>query len=227
MKKAFFIVNPKSYLYGKKLYDLAMRTDELSKSKDIKIYFTAPFIELREINKLTNNIILTAQHSDSTPIGRGMGHIVLEMLKDAGVGAVVLSHAEHKIDILEIEKVIKRAKELGIETIVCADSYEEVEKIAKLNPTIMLCEPTSLIGTGQLSSEEYMKKTTEIIRNISKDILVMQAAGVVSSEDVYNILKCGYDGTGCTSGIVLAKDMFKILEEMIDSVDRVNKERKI
>lgn len=55
----------------------------------------------------------------------------------------------------------------------------------------------------------------------------MQAAGVVSSEYVYNILKCGYDGTGCTSGIVLAKDMFKTLEEMIDSVDRVNKERKI
>lgn len=155
-----------------------------------------------------------------------MGHIVLEMLQSVGVKAVVLNHAEHKINFEELKKTIKRAKKLNLETIVCADTYQEVEKIAKLNPTIILCEPTSLIGTGQVSSDEYMKKTTNIIRNISKKILVMQAAGVTTSKDVYNIIKEGYDGTGCTSGIVLAKDMLKTLEDMIESFIKASKERK-
>ena len=38
MKKPFFVVNPKSYLYGERLEKLALKADEIAKKYDIKIY---------------------------------------------------------------------------------------------------------------------------------------------------------------------------------------------
>ena len=46
MKKPFFVVNPKSYLYGEKLYSLALKADEVADKYNVEIYFTAPFVEL-------------------------------------------------------------------------------------------------------------------------------------------------------------------------------------
>ena len=93
MKKPFFVVNPKSYLYGEKLYSLALKADEVADKYNVEIYFTAPFVELQNINKMTKNIFLTAQHMDDTKIGRGMVLIVGELFVDSGVKAVVLNHA--------------------------------------------------------------------------------------------------------------------------------------
>ena len=129
MKKPFFVVNPKSYLYGEKLEKLAKKSDEVSEKYNVKIYFTAPFVELKKINEISKNIILTAQHMDDTIVGRGMGHIVGEMLVDSGVRAVILNHAEHKIDNKKLESTILRAKELKLDTIVCASTYDEIEYI--------------------------------------------------------------------------------------------------
>lgn len=226
MKDVFFIVNPKSYLYGEKLYSIASKANELVMKYKVKIMFTAPFVELKTLASKFKNIVLTAQHMDSTKIGRGMGHIVGEMLIDCGVKAVVLNHAEHKIDKETLIKTLKRTKELGLESIVCASEYEEVEFIANLNPNIILCEPTSLIGTGKTSSNQYIQDTTKIIRDINKDILVMQAAGVSKPEDVYNIIYNGADSTGCTSGIVLADNPEEMLENMIISLLKAKEDRK-
>lgn len=225
MKKPFFIVNPKSYLYGDKLYSLAKKADELSKNYDVKILFTAPFIELKTINEITKNIVLTAQHMDEIEIGRGMGRISGDMLKYVGVKAVVLNHAEHKLSREKLEKILIKAKNLGLETIVCASDYEEVKYISKLFPTTILCEPTNLIGTGVTSSDEYIRDTTKIIREINPKINVMQAAGVSNPEDVYRIIYEGADSTGCTSGIVLANNPEEMLENMIISLLKAYKER--
>lgn len=226
MSKPFFVLNPKSYLYGEKLEKLALKADELSRKYDVKIYFTVPFTELRNIASKTDTIILTAQHMDSTTLGRGMGHIVGEMLLNVGVKAVILNHAEHKMTFEELEKTVNRAKQLNLETIVCASSYDEVLEVSRLYPDTILCEPTNLIGTGITSDEEYIKITTDIIRNFDKKISVMQAAGVTKAEDVYKIIIGGADATGCTSGIVLAENPYKALEDMIVALLKGYKERK-
>lgn len=218
MKKPFFVINPKAYLCGDKLYNLAKKADEISLKYNITIYFTAPFTELLKIKEITKNIIVTAQHMDDIELGRGMGYISYEMLKSIGVKATILNHAEHKITYEKLLTTLDKAKKTNIRTIVCASDYNEVEKIAKLNPDVILCEPTDLIGTGITSSDEYIFTTTNIIRNINPNIYVMQAAGVVKPEDVYRIIKNGADATGCTSGIVLAKNPAKMAEEMIKSL---------
>lgn len=226
MKKVFFIVNPKSYLFGEKLYKLANKANELVTKYDVEIMFTAPFVELKNISENYKNITVTAQHMDPTKVGRGMGHIVGEMLVASGVKAVVLNHAEHKVDREVLVETLKRTKELGLKSIVCASEYEEVEFISNLNPDTILCEPTALIGTGQTSSDKYILETTDIIRNINKDINVMQAAGVSKPEDVYRIIYNGADSTGCTSGIVLAPDPEEMLENMIISLLKAEEDRK-
>ncbi|QCX34056.1 triose-phosphate isomerase [Caloramator sp. E03] len=224
IRTPFFIVNPKSYLYGEESLQLALVADKLAEKYGIDIFYTAPFTDLANIKSHTKYIKITAQHMDPLVPGRGMGYILPESLKAAGAEAVFLNHAEHSLTLTNLVKTIKRAKELDIITIVCADCLEEAIAIAKLGPDILLCEPTALIGTGKTSSSEYMIETTTKIKEIDKNILVMQASGITTGEDVYKVIVNGADGSGATSGILNAPDKGKKLEEMIQAIVKATNE---
>jgi len=221
----FFIVNPKSYLYGEESLQLALVADNLAEKYGVEIFFTAPFADLANIKAHTKKLKVTAQHMDPLVPGRGMGHVLPESLKAAGAEAVFLNHAEHSLKLTDLVDTIKRAKELGIITVVCADSLEEAIAIAKLSPDILLCEPTALIGTGKTSSFDYITETTTKIKEIDENILVMQASGISTAEDVYQTIIHGADGTGATSGILNAPDRAKRLEEMIQAIVKAKSEK--
>jgi len=120
----------------------------------------------------------------------------------------------------ELAATIARANEVGILTVVCADSVEEGKAIAELHPDVMVCELTSLIGTGQVAGEDYMRGSTEAVKAVSPETQVLQAAGIHSGANVYDAIKYGADGTGGTSGIVAAEDPFATLDEMFEALDR-------
>lgn len=223
IKTPFFMVNPKSYLYGNQLLKLALETDKIAKNCDFSVFFTAPFVDLRMITENTQNLIVTAQHMDSLKPGRGMGYIVPEAIAEAGAKAVFLNHAEHSLTLSELVKVIDRAKENKIYTIVCADSVKEAKAIAMLKPDILLCEPTELIGTGNISDKSYIEATNKAIYEIDPNILIMQAAGISTGKDVYETIISGADGTGCTSGIVCANNPEKKVEEMLNAINEAIK----
>ena len=103
-------------------------------------------------------------------------------------------------------------------TIVCSDTVEQCRAIAELNPDVMICEPDSLIGTGNSSNENYIKATTEAVRSVNSDILIMQAAGVSTGTDVEKIMKLGADGTGGTSGIIKASNWETKISEMMEAL---------
>jgi triosephosphate isomerase len=219
----FFVFNPKSYLYGEDLLKLAKVADNLAKEKDISIFVTTPFADLAMISDNTENIIVTAQHMDGIKPGRGMGHVLPDSLHAQGVQATFLNHAERPMNLNELIKAIERANELDIITIVCADSLSEAEVIARLNPDILLCEPTELIGTGKTSDDEYIEETNKAIKNINPKILVMQAAGISTAEDVFRTISLNADGTGCTSGIVKANNPKNMLIDMIEAAIKADK----
>lgn len=221
----FFIVNPKSYLYGEESLQLALVADKLAEEYGVEIFFTAPFADLANIKAHTKNLKVTAQHMDPLVPGRGMGHVLPESLKAAGAEAVFLNHAEHSMTLTDLVKTMERAKELDIITVVCADNLDEAAAISKLGPDILLCEPTDLIGTGQTSSFDYIIETTNKIKEIDPNILVMQASGISTGEDVYQTIKHGADGTGATSGILNASDRKKRLEEMIQAIVKADSEK--
>lgn len=225
VKKPFFIVNPKSYLYGDDAVKLARIADKMAAKYHLDCLFTGQLIDLPRIKAATNHLIITAQHMDPLRPGRGMGHVLPEALKAAGVAAVVLNHAEKPLEIGVLDKTLARAKELGLMTIVCSDTPEESRAIAALHPTIMICEPTSLIGTGSTSNDEYIKATNEAVRSVDSNILIMQAAGVSTGEDVKKVLRLGADGTGGTSGIIKAPDWQEKLAEMMGAMAAYKEEQ--
>ena len=109
--------------------------------------------------------------------GRGMGFILPDALKAAGVDGVILNHAEHPLSMCDLDKTIKRANELDMITIVCSDSVEQTRAVAELGPDVMICEPTSLIGTGSTSDDAYIEATNEAVKSVNPDIKIIQAAG--------------------------------------------------
>lgn len=212
------IVNPKAYLGGAETLELARLADELAGEFGITTIFTAQHVDLRMIADATKNLVVTAQHMDPIVPGRGMGHILPEGLVEAGVGAVVLNHAEHPLGIDVLDRTLMRAREAGLVTIVCADSDAQCRAIADLGPDVMICEPTAAIGTGKMDEGDYIERTTRIVKEVDPSILVIQAAGVSTGEDVARVIAQGADGSGGTSGILKHPDHRQILTDMYTAI---------
>lgn len=216
--------NPKSFLYGEELVSLAKVADEQAvKYPDLTIFVTAPFADLKAVADATEHVIVTAQHMDGIKPGRGMGHVLPESIYNAGARATFLNHAEQSLKLNEVVASVKRAKELGILSVVCADSIDEAKALAMLGPDIILCEPTELIGTGQTSDESYIEATNNAIHEVDESILIMQAAGISTADDVFKTIELGADGTGCTSGITKAENPKQMLIDMIEAAHKASK----
>ena len=222
----FFVINPKTFLIGNELLDLARYANCLANQYHVTLFFTAPHPELGNIVKECPNLIVTAQHMDSILPGDSMGHISAHSLVYVGVQAVVLNHADHPMTLTAIAKAIERANEVGLLTIVCADSVLEAQAIAMLGPNVILAEPTELIGHNQKSDRLYVTSTIEKIKKVNPDILVEQGAGIRSENDVTELLELGADGVGVTSGIVKANNPKEMMEKMIQAVASFQEKRK-
>lgn len=120
LKRPFFVVNPKSYLYGEELRRLARKTDELCERYGFQSLFTAQLVDLAWVADNCPHLIPCAQAMESLKPGRGMGHILPEALAAAGVRATFLNHAENPMTVGELARTIVRAREVGILTCVCA-----------------------------------------------------------------------------------------------------------
>lgn len=223
-KSPFLIVNPKSYLYGKKSLELAKAADKVAADTGLSMYFTCPYADIRLIKENTENLIICAQSLDSLVPGRGMGAVLPESLKEAGAGAVFLNHAENQKTVVELYACIKRAQELDMITIVCADSTVEAKAVACMGADIVLAEPTDLIGTGQVADDSYTTETVKALHEINPDVLVMIASGVSTAQDCYNVVKLGADGTGATSGILNAPSPAERVREMAEAIVKAQKE---
>lgn len=218
IKAPFFIVNPKSYLYGAEVVKLAQIADRLAQQYHIDCLFTGQLIDLPALKQATQHLIITAQTMDPLEPGRGMGQVLPEGLQSQGVGAVVLNHAEKPLTIAALDWTIKRARTLNLMSIVCADTPGQCRAVAQLHPTMMICEPTSVIGTGTISNDDYIQQTNQAVREVDPQILIMQAAGVSTGADVTHVLQLGADGTGGTSGIIQAPDWQAKLTEMMSAL---------
>ncbi len=218
IKPPFFEIGPKAFLFGENMLKLAKAADRASEKYDVRIILTPQPTDIYMLAKELKHVLIFAQHMDPITVGRGLGSILPEAVKAAGARGVMLNHAEKPMTLADLNKAIKRADEVGLATIVCADSIKEAEAIAMLSPNIIVAEPTELIGTGQTSDEAYVIATTSAIKKINPDIQVLQGAGIKNGNDVYRTIKAGADATGTTSGIMKAEDPEAMLDEMIRAV---------
>lgn len=215
IKPPFFEIGPKAFLYGEKMLALAKVIDKTAMKYDVDVILTPQYTDIKLLADNTERILIFAQHMDSLPVGRGLGSVLPEAVKAAGAVGVMLNHAEKPLTMEEIAQTIKRADEVGLGTIVCADTLEDVKAIAKMGPNLIVAEPTDLIGTGKTSDSDYVIDTIQMVREINPDIMVLQAAGISNGQDVYNTIKLGAQATGSTSGIIKADDPYAMVEEML------------
>ena len=220
IRAPFFEIGPKCIMWGERMLKLAQVVDKIAEKYDLDIIVTPQYADIRLLAENTQNLHIYAQHMDSLYPGRGLGSVLPESVKEAGAVGVMLNHAEKKLTLDEIRATIARADEVGLATIVCADSVEEVSEIAKMGPNLIVAEPTELIGTGVASDMKYVVDTIESVRRINPDIMVLQGAGISGPDDVANVIRAGAQATGCTSGIMKAADPEAAAEEMLWALRR-------
>ncbi len=218
IRAPFFEIGPKAYLFGEDIVNLALAADEAAIRYDVDIIFTAPFVSIEAIARSTKRIHIFAPHMDPISPGRGVADILAEALRAAGAVGVMLNHSEKPLSLSIMKRSIDRADEVGLATIVCADSVAEAQAIACLSPNIIVAEPSDLIGTGQISDMAYVRESIRLIKAINPDIKVLQAAGISSGLDVYRIISAGAEATGSSSGIATAPDRAAMVDEMIRAV---------
>lgn len=215
IKPPFFEIGPKAFMYGEEMLKLAKVIDKTAMKYDADIIVTPQYTDISLLANNTERIFVFAQHMDPLYPGRGLGSVLPEAVKAAGAVGVMLNHAEKPLSPEVLEQTIKRADEVGLGTIVCADTVEDVKNIAKMAPNIIVAEPTELIGTGTTSDSSYVTETIKTVEAINPDIMVLQGAGISNGQDVYNTIKLGAQATGTTSGIMKSDRPYEMVEEMI------------
>ena len=120
----------------------------------------------------------------------------------------------------QIKQTIDRAHELDMLVFACADSVAEARAIAELHPDIINPEPTELIGGsgGGVSDMSYVMDCIRAIKAIDPDILVEQAAGITTGQQVYDFILAGSEAAGAASGIMNAADPLAKIDELIAAV---------
>lgn len=220
LKPPFFEIGPKSYLFGDDVLQLALAAEQASRKYDVDIIFTTPFQEIRRVAEATQRLFVFAPHMDCLRPGRGLADILPEGIKAAGARGVMLNHCEKPLALSALSQAIRRADEVGLISIVCADTIAEAQAIAQFAPNIIVTEPTSLIGTGHASSMDYVLDSIRAVKAINLAIMVLQGAGISNGQDVYKVIAAGAEATGSSSGVVKAPDRFAMVDEMIYAVRR-------
>jgi triosephosphate isomerase len=164
------------------------------------------------------DIPVLAQHLDPITPGSHTGWLLPEAAKEAGAVGSLINHSERPLPIDQIQASIKRIKELGMASVVCASDVEMAARLASLDPDIIAVEPPELIGSGVAVSKakpEVVSNSVKRIKEINPRIHVLCGAGVSSGEDAKRALELGAEGVLLASYVVCAKDQRAATEDII------------
>jgi triosephosphate isomerase len=216
----FFELGPKGYMFGPEMLRVARCADELSREYQVQVIIDPQYVDIPVIAQQVQRALVFAPHMDSIAPGRGQGAVLPEAIKAAGATGVVLNHVEHRLSGDELTRTIRRADEVGLATMVCADDVEEAVSIAELAPNIIVVESPELIGTGSGGDRDNaaIAATDRAIWLVNPEIRVLHGAGIGSARDVFGVIAAGAQATGSSSAIFTAPDPEAVLGEMIKAV---------
>ncbi len=214
------IINLKAYVYGKRALEIAKAAEKVYKEAGILIALAPQYTDIRLLAENTE-IPIFAQHIDPIKPGAHTGWILPEAVKEAGAVGTLLNHSERQMKIEEIEEAVKRAKELGLITIVCANDPEVAKAVSVFDPDGIAVEPPELIGTGISVSKakpEIVKNSVETVKSCNPKVKVYVGAGISTGEDVKKALELGAYGVLLASAVIKAKDPYKKILELANGV---------
>jgi len=218
------LVNLKTYeeSMGQKAIDFARIAEKVNEKTGISIAIAPQIIDIAAVT-VSSEAPVFAQHIDPIYYGKFTGHVLPEAVAEAGAYGTLLNHSEHQISLDQIEASIKRAKEVDLVTVVCADTVDSVKSIAMLGPDAIAIEPPELIGSGisvSSAQPEIVTGSVTAVKNINPDVKVLCGAGITNGEDASSALDLGAKGILVASGVVKAPDPYKALLELARAMQR-------
>lgn len=217
-KTPVLVINFKTYLQstGRKAVELAKIANKVAKELGVNIIVAVQYTDIQIIAQNVE-IPVYAQHIDPIKPGAHTGHILPEAIREAGAQGTLLNHSEHRLRLDILNEAIHRAKEVGLEVIVCADTPETSMAVATLRPSAVAIEPPELIGTGipvSKAKPEVVTNSVNLIRRINNKVPILTGAGISTGEDVKKALELGTQGVLVASAIVKAEKWEDIIKEM-------------
>jgi triosephosphate isomerase len=221
------LINFKCYLEatGSRAVQLAKYAEQASAKFGVTVAVAPQTADLRLVSQQTRAPVF-AQHIDPVKPGSHTGHVLAESVLDAGAYGILINHSERRLEAGVIEDNITRARDLGLATVVCANTSGIAAAIASLAPDMIAVEPPELIGSGVAVSKakpEIVTDTVSKIRKISNEVVILCGAGITSGEDVKEALRLGTQGVLVASGIVKARNQLAAIEDLAGACGRVGK----
>ncbi len=223
MKTPLLIVNFKAYreALGKEALRLARLCEKLAWDTGKTIAIAPSPGDLGVITAQVK-VPVFAQHCDNLPAGSFTGWLPPEAVKAAGATGTLLNHAEKRLELSDLEALIRKCEVFGLETVVCADNHLVAKACAALEPTFIAIEPPELIG-GDVSVTSAQPKvisgSVRAIHQVGPDVGVLCGAGVKTGKDVARALELGTQGVLLSSGVVKAEKPQEVLGDLLSGLE--------
>ncbi|NWG10745.1 triose-phosphate isomerase [Candidatus Bathyarchaeota archaeon] len=220
-KTPMIVVNFKTYTEatGRRAVDLAKKAEKVSNETNVFISVAPQFVDIVSVANAVK-IPVFAQHVDPIKPGSFTGHVLAESVKEAGAVGTLINHSERQLRLSDISEIINRTHDLGLISLVCANTPNISAAVAALKPDVIAIEPPELIGTGipvSKAKPEVVTGTVKLVREINRKVTILCGAGITQGDDVATALKLGTEGVLVASGIVKAKDPYMILREFAEA----------
>jgi len=201
---------------------LAKLAEEVTHECDICIAVAPQFADIYQMAREVS-IPIFAQHMDFVEPGSFTGHVLPESIKEAGAVGTLINHSERRLKLADIDATIARARQVDLLSVVCANNATVSAAASALKPDMIAVEPPELIGTGipvSKAKPEVVTGTVEIVKRINPDVMILCGAGIMRGEDVAAALRLGTEGVLVASGVVKAKDPYKVLLEFAEAITK-------
>lgn len=195
-----------------KIANICIDLEKEARDRNVELILCPHVLDVKELVK--TGVKIYSQHIDEVKFGAHTGHIAPEELKRIGVRGTLISHSEDLEHFEHIKEKVEMARDLGLETCVCARDDEVAAQIAKLEPNFIAVEPAELIG-GNVSistaNPDLIKRSLEAV----EETALLVGAGVKNAEDVKKAVELGARGILVASGVVKADDIKAAILDLI------------
>ncbi len=222
LKTPAVVINFKAYaeVEGLKAVELAKICESVAESSGVSIGVCPPVAELGAVARSVSIPVLS-QNVDPYKPGSATGWMTPSMVKACGCTGTLINHSEHRSSDDIIGECVRMCDDLGLVTMVCAESVEKARSVAAFAPRFIAVEPPELIG-GDISvttaNPKIVQDTVDAVKAVNRNVSVLCGAGVKTGSDVYTALQLGADGVLLASGVVKSKDPRATLEDLISKL---------
>lgn len=204
------IINFKNYKSGKEALKLAKLVEKYLPSAIVAVSDYDVFL----ISKKTK-LTVYAQHVDYFRKGRATGFAIAEIVKEAGAEGSLLNHSEHRLTEDTIKRTMKRAHEVGLKIILCAESVAQAKRLKELKPWAMALEEPSLVASGRSITQHRHRELEEFVSLLKgSKVKSLCGAGIHSKYDVIAATQVGCKGVLISSAIAKVWNAEKLLREI-------------